>query len=352
MELPHGTVIVILRRFGISCKSYKNTFKVKCPFHEDTHPSASVNPERNTFLCFVCQDKLYKKWQEISETKGTPKKALPAKALFRLLGGTKEEWKQFVKEIYQQKENKELKLPEKKPQTKEQEKPINLNNIWNGLLSKDDESVKKYLLSRKIDYDFLVKENIIKIINTQIHKSYKNYPITIPLFNTNQELIGIQLRTHKPNTHPKTIMIRGSNLGYFGLNRYDSYYPITFFVEGSSDFLTLVSWRFKNVIGIASTSMDISPEIASYAPKIAFVFYDFDETGIRLFKKIKNTILKENPKCIVIPVGFDLRYKMDLNDFARLYNNAPCELVDILNNKLKVYKNENEELINKGVLVW
>ena len=50
----------------------KSEVKVLCPFHDDTHPSASINVEKNLFHCFVCgagysEEQFYAKVNNVSE---------------------------------------------------------------------------------------------------------------------------------------------------------------------------------------------------------------------------------------------------------------------------------------------
>lgn len=50
----------------------KNEVKVLCPFHDDTHPSASINVEKNLFHCFVCgagysEEQFYARVNNVSE---------------------------------------------------------------------------------------------------------------------------------------------------------------------------------------------------------------------------------------------------------------------------------------------
>lgn len=47
----------------------KEEVKVCCPFHEDTHPSAFINTEKNLFHCFVCEKGMNEE-QFLAETKG------------------------------------------------------------------------------------------------------------------------------------------------------------------------------------------------------------------------------------------------------------------------------------------
>jgi DNA primase len=50
-----------IRRYYSSCLSLKatgtpNQFMACCPFHEDKHPSLSINVEKGLFHCFGCDE--------------------------------------------------------------------------------------------------------------------------------------------------------------------------------------------------------------------------------------------------------------------------------------------------------
>ena len=47
----------ILERYRIDHANTRGQVSVRCPFHDDTHPSLSVNFERNLFQCFGCPAK-------------------------------------------------------------------------------------------------------------------------------------------------------------------------------------------------------------------------------------------------------------------------------------------------------
>ncbi|WP_081825304.1 CHC2 zinc finger domain-containing protein [Persephonella sp. IF05-L8] len=54
-ELPPGFILQVLEKKGIKYKKSGSSFRLRCPFHDDKNPSASVDPEKSTFLCFVFQ---------------------------------------------------------------------------------------------------------------------------------------------------------------------------------------------------------------------------------------------------------------------------------------------------------
>lgn len=51
--IKHADIVKIISSFLSVVKKGKNYMCV-CPFHDDTHPSMSISPERKMFKCFVC----------------------------------------------------------------------------------------------------------------------------------------------------------------------------------------------------------------------------------------------------------------------------------------------------------
>lgn len=51
--LKHCDIVKVVSSFLTLTKKGKNYLAI-CPFHDDTHPSMSVSPERQMFKCFVC----------------------------------------------------------------------------------------------------------------------------------------------------------------------------------------------------------------------------------------------------------------------------------------------------------
>ena len=53
----HGDFANILAHYDIAHARLRGQVSVLCPFHDDRHPSLSVNMERKVFHCFACQAK-------------------------------------------------------------------------------------------------------------------------------------------------------------------------------------------------------------------------------------------------------------------------------------------------------
>lgn len=51
-DLPD--IVEVLRHYGATFNRTSGQVNIKCPFHDDTHSSASFNTRENIFNCFAC----------------------------------------------------------------------------------------------------------------------------------------------------------------------------------------------------------------------------------------------------------------------------------------------------------
>ena len=51
-DLPD--IVAVLQHYGASINRTSGQVNVKCPFHNDSHASASFNTRQNIFNCFAC----------------------------------------------------------------------------------------------------------------------------------------------------------------------------------------------------------------------------------------------------------------------------------------------------------
>ena len=51
-DLPD--IVTVLRHYGANPPRSSGQVNIKCPFHDDTHSSASFNSKNNIFNCFAC----------------------------------------------------------------------------------------------------------------------------------------------------------------------------------------------------------------------------------------------------------------------------------------------------------
>jgi DNA primase len=57
MKRENPSIKPILEHYGARVPNRNNWFSMKCPFHEDSHASASASLKENAFCCFACQMK-------------------------------------------------------------------------------------------------------------------------------------------------------------------------------------------------------------------------------------------------------------------------------------------------------
>ena len=51
-DLPD--IVAVLQHYGATVRRTSGQVNIKCPFHDDTHSSASFNTKENIFNCFAC----------------------------------------------------------------------------------------------------------------------------------------------------------------------------------------------------------------------------------------------------------------------------------------------------------
>ena len=51
-DLPD--IVLVLKHYGANPPRTSGQVNLKCPFHDDTHSSASFNTRENIFNCFAC----------------------------------------------------------------------------------------------------------------------------------------------------------------------------------------------------------------------------------------------------------------------------------------------------------
>lgn len=57
MKYDKPDIAVILEYYGARVPERRGWFGMKCPFHDDSHASASATRDDNAFCCFACQMK-------------------------------------------------------------------------------------------------------------------------------------------------------------------------------------------------------------------------------------------------------------------------------------------------------
>jgi DNA primase len=50
-------IVDVIQQWGVELRKSGSRLQGKCPFHDDRDPSFFVNPEKQRFYCFGCQQK-------------------------------------------------------------------------------------------------------------------------------------------------------------------------------------------------------------------------------------------------------------------------------------------------------
>ena len=278
--LSNSNITNILEYYGI--KITKN--KCLCPFHNDSHPSMSIQPNKGIAKCFSCGaggnaiSFIQKYENEINHhdisVKEAMKKAIEIQGL-------------------------NITIPENNtPLTEEQKQQQKLNNILKDAISvsentlkmdnQDSIKAKEYLKSRNlfdeiinyfhIGYDLSnntifdelqKKYNVDDLIELGIAKKYNNSAsdvftnrITIPIFDQNGNPVGFGARALNDNTKPKylntnaTTLFNKSNL-LFNYHKAKSYArnDELIIVEGYMDVISAKAMKMDNVVGTMGTAL-------------------------------------------------------------------------------------------------
>lgn len=57
MKSEKPSISAILEHYGATVTKRRGWVSMRCPFHDDTHRSATANYDENIFCCFACQIK-------------------------------------------------------------------------------------------------------------------------------------------------------------------------------------------------------------------------------------------------------------------------------------------------------
>ena len=314
----------------ISLKKKGSGYVGVCPFHQDSNPSLRVNPAKETFKCFVCQE-----GGDVIDFVQKHENMSFAEAL---------SW--CAKEAKIEIENKELTSEEiKAAQIKESLRiAINASSLYfekhlsdaQGYLAergfklddqiiKDfrigyapaDNQAKKDLVSSGYREDLLIKVGVLG--ESKNHYTYDVFKdrIMFPFLDNQGNVIGFSGRWLTPqensgkyiNTAETPLYTKGKTL--FGL--YQSRQAINrlndvYLVEGQFDVLSLYLAGVTNVVAGSGTALtpDQVKLITRYTPNITLV-YDADRAGLAATRKNCEQLLKGgiNVQCVRLPEGQD-----------------------------------------------
>lgn len=337
----------------VDLKKSGSSYKGLCPFHADTNPSFSVNPEKRVCKCFVCNNggnaiSFYSKYKKIP-----------------FYEAVKELARKYKVNIKPQKDNSNVDEYEKFYEIMEETHRFFMENIFkneargalNYLSSRDIDTnlIKEHQLgyasakwSDLYDYltlkgytekDLLVLGLIKKSDNGNIYDAFRNRVI-FPIFSNHGRVIAFGGRTLENNKEipkyinsPDTpIFKKGKNL--YGLERA----PIIknkdycILMEGYMDVLSGVLYDFDTSIAPLGTALTVEQAslLKRYTANV-FLSFDMDKAGVSATERA-GLILKEQ--------GFNIRVlqfegSKDPDEFLK--KNGKDAFLEVVKNSIEIF---------------
>lgn len=339
--LNSSNIQTILEYYGLNVTRNKCT----CPFHNDSHPSMSIHPNKGIAKCFSCGASgnaisFIKKYEnEINHNpisfKDAMKKAIEIQGLNIIVP-----------------ENNNI------PLTEEQKRVQKLSNILKdainisernlGINNLECQNASKYLKERKLSLDTIKSFHIgfnpsHDTITNELLKKYKmddlirigmikesnsdyidvfNNRITIPIFDQNGNPVGFGARTMNNDTKPKylntkeTELFNKSNLLFnYHKAKYYARNDEIILVEGYMDVISSKEMKMDNVVGIMGTA--ITKEHINLIKKLkceVTLCLDNDNAGKEAMIRIIPELLKNKLQVNVL----DISKLGDYKDFGDL----------------------------------
>ena len=347
-----------------------------CPFHDDHNPSLSVNTDKNVFKCFGCGKsgtiidavslfdnlttgeairKLQGKQQKINDKP------------FHLPTGKREDEENQADDdlIFEIPKTEEL-VP-----SEVEVKPLNLNEVINFYHKKlyENHNSIEYLKSRCITTPELLQRfkigfadgsllNIIGenqrkelteagIINQYGYEAFNNCLI-FPIFDDNENTIGIYGRNIDDGAKVKHLYLKGKHKGAFN-RKTSKIYDEIILTESIIDCLSLIELGFQNVqsiYGVNGFTDEHLQILKDDRVKTIIIAFDNDSAGITASETIKKKLINENisvkiisPPVKPVPSGVEVK---DWNE--ELINGIIKDEIQSLIDNADIFQQENDNL--------
>ncbi|MEO0132631.1 MAG: CHC2 zinc finger domain-containing protein [candidate division WOR-3 bacterium] len=257
---------------------------VRCIFHDDTHPSLSINIEKGLFYCHACR-----------------------------IGGDINDFLRLVSDkkrtdiLYEEVERFHAALVE--------------NKKLIDFLANAKKITFKVVKERKLGYDELTGRYVI------------------PVYDIQGELVGI--RKYKPYSHTQKIIQYGEKFYCYPADVLIKEGDSLVFAEGEMDCLALLSGGVDAISLLPPSAVNNVEFIAEYLKnKMCIVVYDSDTTGKRLANELVAQLKLYAKSVAVVSL---LPYK-DVGDF--LSSKTVADLINLINTSAKVVTEETRDDID------
>ena len=312
--LDKTSLVEYIEKHWAPLKKVGSNFLTRCPFHDDSNPSMSVNDSKGLYHCFSCKAggnliTFVKEFKNLNSAEAIDEicnffniKIRKAKTNFQEDLNTKKELYNlnneisnlFNKFLLQSKNGKDaLDYLKKRGFDK---KDIAENNL--GLAPNKWDFLVSFINKDKKNMDLAVKLGLI-IKKEEEHKLYDFFRnrIIFPIANRQNQVLGFAGRSINNET-PKYINSPESEIFLkrkmlYGINKFSNLKRgksnYIFIVEGYTDVMMMNKYKFYNVVATMGTALTIehANEIKKYSNKV-ILCYDSDEAGINAsFKNIE-----------------------------------------------------------------
>ena len=312
--LDKTSLVEYIEKHWAPLKKVGSNFLTRCPFHDDSNPSMSVNDSKGLYHCFSCKAggnliTFVKEFKNLNSAEAIDEicnffniKIRKAKTNFQEDLNTKKELYNlnneisnlFNKFLLQSKNGKDaLDYLKKRGFDK---KDIVENNL--GLAPNKWDFLVSFINKDKKNMDLAVKLGLI-IKKEEEHKLYDFFRnrIIFPIANRQNQVLGFAGRSINNET-PKYINSPESEIFLkrkmlYGINKFSNLKRgksnYIFIVEGYTDVMMMNKYKFYNVVATMGTALTIehANEIKKYSNKV-ILCYDSDEAGINAsFKNIE-----------------------------------------------------------------
>lgn len=279
-------VLAVLEEYGIEGETKGNEFLTLCPFHNDTHPSCSINIQKEVFRCLAC------------EAKGD---------IYSFLAAASNTSKAAIK--------KYIDTDVAEPATLS----MSLISAW-----------CKKLLQSSLWMDKLKKKGIKKKIIEKYMLGFDGNRITLPIFGRDGEIINV--RKWLPGAIKRKI-ISMKGYGKTSLYPLDQLEEKTIIItEGEIKALLLCQMGFASVTSTTGSKSWPDEWSSLFKEKIIFLCFDVDKAGKTAAQKVARSLYRYTSEIYVINLPFDITKfpKGDITDYVVALNHTAVDIKKLL----------------------
>jgi DNA primase len=304
-------IVALFAQFGVELVQKGTSYMGKCPWHDDTTPSLSVDRLKGVYHCFGCGESgdaisLVRKMRgcdfsaalqflaERAITVPAPKAAKP-----------KEVIQQVVQELslddivrhYQRVLSGNLQASEYL-----ESRGLKDRTLWNRLrLGYSDGSLVDKLSNNQRDQ--LVERGILSRSGKEIFSGY----IIVPLLDENDQVVSLYGRAIDAKTHPVHRYLAGARGGLVNGEAVSVYRDKLIITESIIDAVSLMQIGIQNVIpsyGTGGVSEQMISVLVEKRVKDVVIAFDSDEAGIAGADKLARRLIDEGMRVgIIHPEG-------------------------------------------------